>query len=213
MAAIGVIKQKGGVGASTLARALAVTFAGNGWDVKLADMDTAQGTSTAWQRRRLANQITPAVSVELFGSVATVQRKTADVDLVIYDGAPHASAASVDIARASDLVLIPTGLSLDDLEPAALLANTLVDKHNVDPNRIAFALCRVGNSTREVQDARDYLSQTRFKTLDGSLVQRPAYSRAHDAGRAVTETTYKAPQAAAVELIQGAVNMFSKLTR
>lgn len=213
MHAIGVIKQKGGVGATTMARALAVTFAAAGWDVKLADMDTKQGTATSWQRRRLAADITPAVSVEMFGNVASVQRKAAEVDLVIYDSAPHASTGTVDIARASDLVVIPTGLSLDDLEPAALLANSLADQHNIDPARIVFALCRVGNSALEQQEARDYLGQTRFATLAGSLPQRPAYSRAHDLGLAVTETKYAAPRAAAVELLQAAVDKFNTLTQ
>lgn len=213
MHAIGIVKQKGGVGGTTLARALAVTFTAAGWEVKLADLDTRQGTATAWQRRRLEAGHQPEVAVELFGSVAQAQKKATGADLVIYDTAPHASTASVDIARVSDLVVIPTGLSLDDLVPATQLANSLADQHSIDPARIVFALCRVGNSALEQQEARDYLGQTRFATLAGSLPQRPAYSRAHDLGLAVTETKYAAPRAAAVELIQAAVDTFNTLTK
>jgi Mrp family chromosome partitioning ATPase len=41
---IGLISQKGGVGKSTLSRALAREAASNGLKVKLADLDTQQGT-------------------------------------------------------------------------------------------------------------------------------------------------------------------------
>ncbi|MGI4794611.1 MAG: AAA family ATPase, partial [Janthinobacterium lividum] len=50
---IGLISQKGGVGKSTLARAIAREAAANGLKVKLADLDTQQGTSSNWHRRRL----------------------------------------------------------------------------------------------------------------------------------------------------------------
>ncbi len=50
---IGVISQKGGVGKSTLSRALAREAAVGGLRVKLADLDTQQGTSSDWHRRRL----------------------------------------------------------------------------------------------------------------------------------------------------------------
>lgn len=122
---IGCVSQKGGPGKSTMARALGAAFALNEWQVLIADLDTKQGTATAWQQRRLRAGITPEVPVQMFGNVATALRKAGDADIVIIDGAPHASSDTVEIAKASDLLLIPTGLALDDLEPAVTLANTL----------------------------------------------------------------------------------------
>ncbi|MBA3922086.1 MAG: ParA family protein, partial [Nostocaceae cyanobacterium] len=49
---IGVVSQKGGVGKSTIARLLAREYAAAGWDVKIADLDIAQATSTNWKQRR-----------------------------------------------------------------------------------------------------------------------------------------------------------------
>ena len=49
---ISLISQKGGVGKSGIARLLAVEFVRAGWSVKIADLDTMQGTSTKWKARR-----------------------------------------------------------------------------------------------------------------------------------------------------------------
>ena len=50
---IAFVSQKGGVGKSTLSRALAREAAHNGLKVKIADLDTQQGTSIDWHRTRL----------------------------------------------------------------------------------------------------------------------------------------------------------------
>jgi pantothenate kinase-related protein Tda10 len=47
-AIIAIVSQKGGVGKSTMARALAREAANNGLKVKIADLDTQQGTSVDW---------------------------------------------------------------------------------------------------------------------------------------------------------------------
>ena len=49
---IGAISQKGGVGKSSIARLIAREYAVAGWDVKIADLDIAQATSTNWKQRR-----------------------------------------------------------------------------------------------------------------------------------------------------------------
>ena len=67
---IGVISQKGGVGKSTLSRLLAREYAYSKWDVKIADLDIAQGTSNDWKKRREMNEIQPYVAVESFRTVS-----------------------------------------------------------------------------------------------------------------------------------------------
>jgi chromosome partitioning protein len=209
---IGVVSQKGGVGKSTLCRSIAVAYANAGWDVKIGDMDINQGSAVAWQQRRLRSGITPIVSVEAFGTTSQALKKIDDSDLFVFDGAPHATKATPEIAEASDLVILPTGLSLDDLEPTVILANTLIDKHGVISNKIAFALCRVGNSEKELQDAKEYLRSTPFFLLDGLLQEKTAFRRAQDAGFSVIETTYKKPKEQAAKLMQSIINRASELT-
>jgi chromosome partitioning protein len=111
--------------------------------VNIADLDIFQGTSFNWQARRLQNQIEPVIPVERFASVDQAVRACQQFDLLIIDAPPNSTAATLRIARAADIVLLPTGLSLDDMQPSALLAHERVKK-GVSKASIAFALCRVG---------------------------------------------------------------------
>ena len=63
---ISLISQKGGVGKSAVARLLAVEFTKAGWNVKIADLDPAQGTSAKWKARRDRAGIQPEIAVEKF---------------------------------------------------------------------------------------------------------------------------------------------------
>ena len=68
-AVVAFVSQKGGVGKSTLARALAREGAKAGLRVKLADLDTQQGTSVDWHRTRLAAGIEPVISAEAYADL------------------------------------------------------------------------------------------------------------------------------------------------
>ena len=85
---IAIANQKGGVGKSTISRAIATTYAKAGWNVKVADLDINQSTSFTWLQRRLANGIEPVVAVETFGTVAHALRTADAYDLMVMDGAP-----------------------------------------------------------------------------------------------------------------------------
>ncbi|MEX3945981.1 ParA family protein, partial [Paraburkholderia sp. BR10937] len=56
---IAFVSQKGGVGKSTLARALARETAAGGLKTKVADLDTQQGTTVDWHRTRMDAGIEP----------------------------------------------------------------------------------------------------------------------------------------------------------
>lgn len=96
------------------------------WKVKIADTDIKQGTSFNWSSRRLQNNIYPEIPVQQYASIPTVLTEAEQYDLMVIDGAPHSSKMTKEIAQASNMVIIPTGLSLDDLEPTVLLAHELV---------------------------------------------------------------------------------------
>ncbi len=204
----GIVSQKGGVGKSSLARLIAREYASAGWSVKIADLDLSQGTSFHWQARRLQNAIEPAVAVERFGSVESVLKIGDHYDLVILDGAPHSTATTLRIAQVSELVLLPTGLALDDLEPAVLLAHELVKK-GVDREKLAFCLCRVGDSDLEISEARDYLSRAGYQVLPGSIPEKIAYRRASDEGKALTETRFPSLNQRCDELAQAIIDFIS----
>jgi chromosome partitioning protein len=65
---IAFVSQKGGVGKSTMARALAREATAGGLKSKIADLDTQQGTSVDWHRARLDAGIEPVIAVEAFAT-------------------------------------------------------------------------------------------------------------------------------------------------
>jgi chromosome partitioning protein len=209
---IGVVSQKGGVGKSTIARLVAREFAAQRWSVKIGDLDISQATSFKWRTRRLQSAVEPDIPIEQFGRVDHALKITDHYDLLILDGAPHATAATEQIARASDLVIIPTGLAVDDLEPGVLLAHDLV-RAKVPSRRIVFTLCRVGASDAEITDARRYIAQAGYVTLDGALPEKVGYRRASDEGRAATETRFPSLNQSAEHLAQSIVNRIAELSR
>ena len=54
---VAFVSRKGGVGKSTLARALATVGARRGLNTALADLDPVQRTATRWQRLREKHQV------------------------------------------------------------------------------------------------------------------------------------------------------------
>lgn len=209
---LGMVSQKGGVGKSTLARLVAREYALAGWTVKIADLDVSQGTSFNWQSRRLQAGIEPVIAVERFGTVQQALRIGEHYDLVILDGPPHSTAGTLKIAEASLLTVLPTGLSLDDLEPSVLLAHEL-RKQGVNSGKVAFALSRVGDSESEIQEAREYITGAGYRVLSGSLPEKTAYRRASDEGRSLTETRFSSLNKRSDELAQGIVDLVTTMQK
>ena len=77
--------RKGGVGKSTLARAMAIALAAEGRKVLLADFDVEQRTCLRWQAQRLARHLEPAIDVEKFSKGAKLDRVAHRYDDVVLD--------------------------------------------------------------------------------------------------------------------------------
>lgn len=209
--AIGCISQKGGAWKTTIARALGTTYTAAGWETKIIDLDTKQATATKWQQRRLLAGVVPAVPVQLYGNVAAALSRAGDADLYIFDGPANATEETVKIAKACQLLILPTGLTFDDLDPQIALANSLADLHDVPVERIVFALCKATKRPAATDAAREYLGKTRFAVLDGSIQHQDSYADAMNKGRSITETPSRSPRAKAMEVIQSAVDHFERL--
>lgn len=210
MLIIGLASQKGGVGKSSLARALATHYADKGLSVKIADLDINQSTSYQWQQRRLQAELEPVVSVECFGSVAQALKQCSRYDVVIMDGAPQANKATHEVAKKADLLIIPTGLSVDDLQPGVILANSL-KAEKIPAKKIAFALCRTGESKSEYAEAKEYLESTPYHLIDGQIQEKTAFRRAQDAGRSMVECQYQKPREQAQALISAIESRINEL--
>lgn len=208
---VGVVSQKGGAGKSTISRALATELAKGGLSVKIADLDVAQGTSSLWAKRRAENGIEPMVRAEVFRNLKTAIGEAHQFDGYIIDGQPHASRETLEIARAADLVVIPTGQAVDDLHPAMVLAHDLVG-HGLEKERFAFAMFRTSDSDAELAAAREYLTGAYgYRVLNGAVPNRTAYGKALDEGRSIAETRFRSLNERAETLCQHVIDLLAGL--
>ncbi|MCB1596071.1 MAG: ParA family protein, partial [Xanthomonadales bacterium] len=124
--------------------------------------------------------------------------------------APHASIQTKEIAQVVDLIVIPTGQSVDDLEPAVLLAHDLF-KSGIPIKNIVFALMKVTGSESEIQSAREYLASTPYQVLNGAIPTKTSYSQALDVGKSINEVSFKGLHNKADELAQSIIDAVAEL--
>jgi chromosome partitioning protein len=201
---IAFVSQKGGVGKSTFARALAREAVASGLQVKVADLDTQQGTLVDWHRTRLDHNVQPAISVEAFRSAKQALSVADHYELLIIDGPARTSSATLEIAKVANLVVQPTGASVDDLRPAVREFHAL-KKAGIPLERLTFVLSRIGTDAEEIE-ARAYIEEAGYTLLPGSLPERPAYRQAQNLGLSVTETRYPSLNQRADKLIQALID-------
>ncbi|WP_165943662.1 ParA family protein [Roseicella aquatilis] len=190
--------QKGGVAKSSLARLLAREFADRGRRVLLTDLDLLQATSLEWARRRAESGLLPEVPVERCESVKHAMKlaRQAGADCLVLDARGFADAQTLELARAADALLIPSGLAVDDLLPAVRLAHELT-RAGVPRTRIGLALCRVGDAEGEISEAARYIAGAGYHCLSTAWPERAGYRRAHDEGRVATEARHPSLRAKA----------------
>jgi chromosome partitioning protein len=181
---VAFLSQKGGTGKSTLARALAAIVAHTGHRVRIADLDDRQQTIVEWEKLRRANGL-PAVEVEAFSETAKALASGLPGELLIIDAPAGVSRRTLQIARNADLVVQPSGGSIDDLRPAVLLFHELVQA-GIPTNRLVIALCRMLGE-REEEQARTYVGKAGFDVLPGSIPERLGYREAQNRGEALSE--------------------------
>lgn len=204
MATVSFCSQKGGVSKSSLARALAVEAARGGLSVKVADLDVAQGSTVDWHKDRIASSIEPHIAVQLHRGPKEALAHANGVDLLVIDGPARADKDTLEIARLSDLVVLPTGASLDDLRPAVRTANSLKGA-GIPVERLLFVLSRIGTDA-EADAARSYISEAGYRVAPGHVPERPAYRQVQNEGRAVTEVRYPQLKALAEAVVQALVD-------
>ena len=182
-------KQKGGVGASTLIRELGVAASAGGRRVVFVDLD-GQGTTRSWWNRRTAGmdadgEANPGLAVPSPAALpgALEQLKAAGVDLVLVDTPPSVHAYLGSVMRLSDLVLLPTRPTTDDLDalPAVL---DLVEEAGT---AFAFVVTQSPpGRSRLYDDAMPILAQR--GRVAPPLRLRTDFPVASAGGRATTET-------------------------
>ncbi|MGI2262394.1 hypothetical protein ACRRVA_03825, partial [Candidatus Cardinium hertigii] len=169
-------------------------------------------TSYEWNLRRQKNKVNPFIHVERFIDVSEVIQVQDSYDLIIFDGAPHANRITKNISNFVHLLLLPTGNSIDDLNPQIRLAHELVND-GIDKNKLAFVLSRVGNSNIELNEVVDYLNQTGYFMLSGHILEKTAFRQAIRDGRSIAETRYLGLTNKCEQVVQSVVDRINYLTK
>ena len=177
---ISFLNMKGGAGKSTLARAVATELVKNGWETHMADTDNTQQTSFQWSSRRAENEIEPAVEVALYGDAKSALKAAKTADALVIDGKAFADKQALEIAKNSDLIVIPTGIAMDDLEPSLKFASELVTK-KVDKAQILFVVTKVPDSgDKEAMNTRASIKAWGFEVASGWIPLKTSASKAMD---------------------------------
>lgn len=102
------------------------------------------------------------------------------------------------------MIVQPSSTSVDDLEPAAIIFNSLV-RAGIPRSKLAVALVRVGAEAEEAF-ARSYMGEAGYDVLAGALLERPAYRQAQNEGQAVSEVCFKGLSERADALVQAIID-------
>jgi chromosome partitioning protein len=193
-------KQKGGAGASTIARELGVAAAADGLRIVFIDLDPQASLSKWWNRRTagIDGEPNPALASprpeDLLDIVGQL-RATRDVDLVVIDVPPSVHAFLGGIMRAADLILVPVRPTLDDFDALPEVVE-LIERAG-KPFAFVVSQAPTGRRVRAVEEALPILArQGRVAPLLRFRVDFPA---AAVEGNVTTET---APQSKAAEEVR-----------
>jgi chromosome partitioning protein len=198
---ISFIGQKGGVGKSTLARAVAVVAAQGELRVTLVDLDFRQQTSARWAETRRARARLQTIKAEPHRSFDEAFNANKEQDVIVIDTPGFITTQTIDIARGSHVVIVPTSSNEDDLYPTIMILNEL-SALGMPRSRLSAALCRVHNPHQEAI-ARKRIAESGYDALDGYVPERPEYSEAQNDGRSLTETGQQNLNEHAFRLIAG----------
>ena len=207
---ISFISQKGGVGKSTLARALAVELANRNFSVKLVDLDYQQKTIFDWFQIRSAQKLPTNFSVELCQHASQAIIPNYSLDFIIIDGPARSSQGTLFLAQNSDLIIQPTSASRDDLVPALREFNSLV-KANIFKSKLYFFLNHVSNSAEETT-TREFIQQNGYLVFTGFLPERASYRQAHNEGKTIHEVNFTSLRERSSLLINSIITKLTKET-
>jgi len=182
---VAFVSRKGGVGKSTLARALCAVAARRGLNTTLADLDDGQRTASRWQHLREQHGVFPPLNVARYGNVDSAIASEPDTDVLIVDGPGRDAELTMEIASVAHFVVQPTGACFDDLQPAAELFYEL-RASGIRSRAFTQRLSRVLDDAEEAA-ARAYLEVGDFNLLPGAVGEWSRYREAHNRGLAFIE--------------------------
>jgi chromosome partitioning protein len=182
MKILAIISQKGGVGKTTLATALAVAADRAGQHAAVFDLDP-QASAAFWKDTRQAEA--PAVVAIPPSRLQHVLNAAADTgcDLAVIDAPPFAKDIAYEAAQRADFILIPTRPAV--LDVMAMTKTLELVAHYGKPSAVVLTFCPVQG--REIADTEAAVAALGATLAPVRIHNRVAYSRAQQTGLTAQE--------------------------
>lgn len=182
MKTIAIISQKGGVGKTTLATALAVAAEIDGRSTAIFDLDP-QASAAFWKDTR--GEDAPAVVAVPPARLQHVLKAAREggCALAIIDAPPFAKDIAFEAAQHADFILIPTRPAV--LDVMAMTRTLELVRHYAKPSAVALTFCP--SQGREVTDTEAAVLQLGATIIPVRIHNRVAYSRAQQTGQTAQE--------------------------
>ncbi|WP_028710007.1 ParA family partition ATPase [Paracoccus pantotrophus] len=205
---LALLNQKGGVGKTTLALAIAGEWAMQGRRVILIDADP-QGSALDWSEMR-AREGLPRLFSVIGLARDTLHREAPalarDADLVVIDGPPRVAGLMRSALLATDMVLIPVQPSPFDGWASAEMLALISEARIYRPELVArFVLNRCGARTVLARDTAETLADHDPPALASRIGQRIAFAAAAQSGRIVRELDHESVAAREISALAAEV--------
>src|SRR3954467_267180 len=183
MKILSLISQKGGVGKTTLATALAVAATQDGKRVVIMDLDP-QASAAFWMDTRKDDTLAvTSVPASRLAHVLAAAAGDAGADLAIVDTPPFAKDIAFEAAERADFVLIPTRPAV--LDVMAMTRTIELIRNFQRPAAVVLTFCPP--SGKEIEDTAGAVRALRAELCPVRIGSRIAYSRAQQSGQAAQE--------------------------